>query len=110
MEWQYLGKQSYSRVANSVEFTRSLSRNVIAIDVDSIQKKDTWNKAGDIVQVLPVLGFPTGLDVGDSFAQIGFAPTLVRFNVLSGNSYKIRFKPVPWLTDFSISIWQYYGY
>ena len=109
MDWRFLGKQSFSRVANSVEFTRSLSRNVIAIDVDSPQKKDTWNKAGNIIQVLPVPDFPNGLDIASSFTRIGFAPTLIRFDVVSGNPYRIKFKPVPWLTEFSLLIWQYYG-
>ena len=108
MDWQSLGKQSFSRVTGSVEFTKSLSRNVIAIDVDSKLKKETWNRSGEIVQVLTVPVFYEGLVVANSLTKLEFHPTLVRFEI-ENNPYKLRFKPVPWLTEFTLSIWQYYG-
>lgn len=109
MDWRSLGKQSFSRVTGCAEFTKSLSRNVIAIDVDSRLKKDTWNRSGEIVQVISVPIFPQGLVVANSLTKLEFHPTLVRFQIENNNLYKLRFKPVPWLTEFTLSIWQYYG-
>jgi len=111
-DWQYATSESFSGVRGAVDLSFLLSRNVIAIDVTSSQKKASWNKAGDIIQLVDLelaTGFFTRLEVSDSYSYLGFNPTLFRFQIVSGNDYRLRFRPVDWLTDFSIVIWQYFG-
>lgn len=110
--WQYGNSESFSGVLNAVDLSFTLSRKVICLDLQSSQKKAGWNKAGDIIQVIDlelVDNFFTRLEVSDSFSYLGFNPTLFRFNIANGNQYRLRFKPVPWLTDFTIIVWEYYG-
>jgi hypothetical protein len=111
-EWQYGASESFSNVRGSVDLNFLFSRNVIALDVLSSQKKSSWSKAGDIIQIIDLEFVPeffTRLEVSDSFSYLGFAPTLLKFQILSGNNYRLRFKPVPWLTEFTIRSWQYFG-
>jgi hypothetical protein len=111
-DWQYATSESFSGVRGAVDLSFLLTRNAIAIDLSSTQKKAGWNKAGDIIQVIDLelaIGFSTRLEVADSFNYLSFNPTLLKFNILSSNPYRLRFKPVPWLTDFSFVVWQYFG-
>lgn len=111
-DWQYGSSESFSGVLRDVDLSFTLSRKVICLDLQSSQKKAGWNKAGDIIQVIDlelVDNFFTRLEVSDSYSYLGFNPTLLRFNIANGNNYRLRFKPVPWLTDFTIIIWEYYG-
>lgn len=111
-DWQYATSESFSGVRGAVDLSFVFSRNVIAVDLASPQKKASWNKSGDIIQVVDlelVDGFFTRLEASDSYSYLGFEPTLFRFAIVSGNNYRLRFKPVDWLQDFSIVIWQYFG-
>ena len=106
-DWQYATTQTFNSVSGAVDLSFVFSQPFLIIDLDSNQKKASWNKAGDILQVLDVelaLGFYTRVEVADSFAYLGFAPTLLNFNL--GDSYRLRFKPVPWLTQFTLTIYQ----
>jgi hypothetical protein len=110
--WTYASSESFAGVLNAVDLSFTLSRRVICLDLQSSQKKAGWNKAGDIIQVIDlelVDTFFSRLEVSDSFSYLGFNPTLFKFNIANGNDYRLRFKPVPWLTDFTIIIWQYFG-
>jgi hypothetical protein len=110
--WQYATSESFSNVLGSVDLNHLFSRQVIAIDVASPQKKATWDKAGNILQLIDlemVPNFFTRLEVSDSYSYLGFNPTLFRFQILSGNEYRIRFKPVTWQTNFTITVWEYLG-
>lgn len=111
-DWLYGTSESFANVRNSVDLSFVLTQQVIAIDIASAQKKAGWNKAGDILQIVDlelVDSFFTRLEVSDSYSYLGFNPTLFKFQILSGNNYRLRFKPVPWLTDFSLTVWQYFG-
>ncbi len=111
-DWQYGTRESFSNVLGSVDLSFVLNQQVIAIDLDSPLKRASWNKAGDLLQIVDLEladGFLTRLEVADSFNYLGFSPTLVRFEIASGNPYRLRFRPVPWLTNFSIVVWQYFG-
>lgn len=111
-DWQYATSESFIGVSGAVDLSFVMSRNVIAIDIDSPQKKSSWNKAGDIIQLVDLEladGFPTRLEVSDSYSYLGFNPTLFKFQIVSGNQYRLRFKPVSWLTNFSVLVWQYFG-
>jgi hypothetical protein len=108
--WQYATSESFVNVSGFVDLSFVLSRQVIAVDVASSQKKATWDKAGNILQIIDqelLEGFSTRLEVSDSFNYLGFTPTLYKFQILSGNPYRLRIKPVPWLTNFSVTVWQY---
>lgn len=110
--WRFAATENFGGVVGSVDLAVDLNRQVIAIDVASNQKKAAWNKAGDIIQLVDLEmleGFFTRLEVSDSFSYLGFNPTLFKFQILSGNEYHLRFKPVPWLNDFSLTIWEYLG-
>lgn len=110
-DWVLSGTETFIGVGNIVDLSFSLSSNIIIIDIDSPLKKPTWQKAGDIIQLIDIsipLLSTNLIEVSDSYSYVGFNPTLIKFQVLSGNIYKLRFKAVPWLTNFSISIW-YYG-
>lgn len=109
-DWQYAISQSFSGVSGTVDLSFVLASKVIAVDVSSLQKKASWNKAGDIIQLVTlelVNGFFSTLEVSNSFNYLGFEPTLFNFDAVLGDNYRLRFKPVPWLTDFSIVIWQF---
>lgn len=108
-DWIYTGRDSYSGVIESVDLSLVLSQQVILIDLDSPQKKATWSKAGNVIQLLQIDAISAPVEISDSYSYLGFNPMLLKFQIASGNNYKIRFKPVPWLTQFTISIWQYYG-
>lgn len=111
-DWLYATSESFSAVAGSVDLPFLFSRQVIAVDVASSQKKASWNKAGDILQTVDLEladSFFTRLEVSDSFSYLGFNPTLYKFQILSGNFYRLRVKPVPWMTDFTITVWQYFS-
>lgn len=109
MEWKFLAKQSFKSVGGSVDFSKFISKNVILISIESPQKKATWNKCGSVIQLLDISDLGIVCELSNSYHRIGFTPSLIRFEMLSGNNYRIRFKPVPWLTEFTISIWQYQG-
>jgi hypothetical protein len=111
-DWLYATSEPFSGVGSSVDLSFLFSSQVIAIDINSPQKKVSWNKAGDIIQIIDlelVDTFFTRLEVSDSYSYVGFNPTLIRFKILSGNDYRLRFKPVSWLSEFSITVWQYFG-
>lgn len=111
-DWLYATSENFANVSNSVDLSFVLTQQVIAIDIASAQKKAGWNKAGDIIQIVELellTSFFTQLEVSDSYSYLGFNPTLIRFQIVSGNNYRLRFKPVPWLTDFSLTVWQYFG-
>lgn len=111
-DWQYRGSQSFSNVSGAVDISLILNQQVIVIDVASPQKKLSWNKAGDIIQIIDlalVPNFFSRLEVSDSFSYLGFNPTLFKFQINPENDYRIRFRPVNWLTTFSITIWEYTG-
>jgi hypothetical protein len=111
-DWLYAASETFSGVGNSIDLPFLLSSQVIAIDINSPQKKASWNKAGDIIQIIDLElldTFFTRLEVSDSYSYVGFNPTLIRFNILSGNEYRLRFKPVSWLSEFTITVWQYLG-
>lgn len=111
-DWLFATSESFSAVGNSVDLSFLFSRQVIAIDINSSQKKLSWDKAGNILQIVDlelVDSFFTRLEVSDSYSYLGFNPTLFKFQIASGNAYRLRFKPVPWLSDFSITVWQYFN-
>lgn len=105
-DWIYVGKASYFGINDAVDLSFELSKQVILIDLDSPQKKPTWNKAGNILQVIDIDVVNTLAEISDSYSYLGFSPTVIKFQIQSGNNYRLRFKPVPWLTNFSISVWE----
>jgi hypothetical protein len=108
--WQYATSESFVNVSGFVDLSFVFSKQVIAVDVASSQKKASWDKVGNILQIIDLElleGFQTRLEVSDSFNYLGFNPTLYKFQILSGNPYRLRIKPVPWLTTFSVTVWQY---
>lgn len=107
MDWVYVGQESFMG-SQSVDISIPLTRSVIAIDIDSPQKKSTWHRAGSCIQIMD-LDFATGVELATSYTRLSFSPTVLKFELLSDNNYKLRFKPVPWLTEFTIKIWQYFG-
>ncbi len=111
-DWLYATSESFSAVGGSVDLSFLFSRQVIAIDINCANKKASWSKAGDILQIVDLEladTFFTRLEVSDSYSYLGFNPTLFKFQIASGNDYRLRFKPVSWLNDFSITVWQYFG-
>jgi hypothetical protein len=108
-DWIFRATQNFSNVSDAVDFSAILSRQTILVSLESPQKRPTWYKAGNVIQVIDTGIVPVLCEVSDSYSYLGFNPTLLRFQILSGNNYKLRFNPVPWLSEFSISIWQYYG-
>jgi hypothetical protein len=108
-DWVYADGESFSGKSGSVDLSAILTRNVILVDIDSPQKKITWDKAGNILQLINVDVIPSLVEVSDSYSYAGFNPTLYKFQIASGNDYRLRFKPVPWVTTFSIKVWQYFG-
>ena len=107
MDWLYAGKEFFTG-AGSVDFSIPLTRSIILIDIDSPKKKSTWNRAGSFIQVID-LGFIQGVELATSYSKASFSPPLLRFDLLAVNEYRLRFKPVPWLTEFSITVWQNFG-
>ena len=111
-DWQYATNQSFVGVSGSVDLSFVFSRQVIAIDIECATRKPSWNKAGDILQIIDLEiadNFFTRLEVSNSYNYLGFNPTLFKFEIGSGNDYRLRFKPVSWLDNFSLTVWQYFG-
>jgi hypothetical protein len=110
--WQYATNQSFVGVSGSVDLSFVFSRQIIAIDIESATRKPSWSKAGDILQIVDLEladNFFTRLEVSNSYSYLGFNPTLFKFEIASGNDYRLRFKPVSWVDNFSITVWQYFG-
>jgi hypothetical protein len=59
-DWQYATSESFSGVSDAVDLSFLFSQQVIAVDIASSQKKLSWNKAGDILQIVD-------LELVDSF-------------------------------------------
>ena len=111
-DWQYATNQSFIGVSGSVDLSFVFTRQVIAIDLDCLTRKPSWDKAGNILQIVDLelaTGFFTRLEVSNSYGYLGFNPTLFKFEIASGNDYHLRFKPVSWVDNFSITVWQYFG-
>lgn len=111
MDWLFKGSQSFDLAKSRyvVEFSRTLRRSVIAVDIDSEQNKNSWFRAGNVSQALILPEFDGLVEVADSNKSVGFSLSLVKFAEMDGNDYKLRFLPVPWLTKFSVTVYEYMG-
>ena len=108
-DWLFVGSNEYINVVGVVDIANVLTGQAILVKVDSIQKRESWNKAGAFIQILDLIPVSQKVEVPDSYLRVSFGSSLLKFQINSGNPYQLRFKPVPWLTCFTISIWQYLG-
>lgn len=104
--WIYKGSSSYTGKTGSVDLNFALNGRSLIIDIDSAQKKDTWNISGAFVQVINLGFIPEKIEVSETYRKVSFNPSLLKFQPIANSTYGLRFKPVPWLTNFSIRVWE----
>lgn len=104
MALQLIGRRSYLNQVGSIDFPFVLNKRICVIDIDSSLKKDTWNKAGEALQIVRLDAFDCEVD--KSYTSISFNPVLIKFPLAENQNYHIRFKPVPWLKSFTLSVYR----
>ena len=98
----YVTAQTFSGV-ESADLSHTFSGgDEVIISISSPYAKNTWTKAGRVVQVINADGIGV-IEVSNPISYLGFTPTLYRFPDV-GN-YRVRVKPVPWLVQFTITAW-----
>ncbi|WP_319422069.1 hypothetical protein [Pleurocapsa sp. FMAR1] len=91
---------------------KTYSSELIAIGISVINSYDNWRYGGYVCQELNLSCFGY-LNNNKAFYRSGNLlinnVSILKLNLLSGNSYKLRYFPPTYFADVRIQVWEYQG-
>jgi hypothetical protein len=95
---------SFTFPSNQIVIPHQFSKNCVVIEVNTNHRRETWNMAGWLI---PILLYPELGSIQSSYRRVFFGKSLVKIPSLEV-SYNLQFKPVYYLVDITLTIWEYY--
>lgn len=95
---------SFTLSNSQILIPHEFSSNYVVIEVSTNHRRETWNMAGWLIPVL--LDSELG-NIQSNYRRVFFGKSLVKINNLEVY-YKLEFKPVYYLVDITLTIWEYY--